>query len=122
LLSATNDGAYPNAPYYIAGLVIAGGFFWLVMGASIAGEAAARDVQTGMHPLTYTTPLTKFTYLGGRFLAAFGVNALLLLALPLGLLLSFYLPGMEEEALGPFRPSAYLTVYFYISFPLVFAG
>jgi ABC-2 type transport system permease protein len=122
LVTATNDGVYSNAPYYIAGLIIFGGLIWLVMGAAIAGEAAARDVQTRMHPLIYTTPLTKLNYLGGRFLAAFAVNALLILSLPLGLLLSFYLPGMDQDELGPFRPSAYLSVYFLISLPNVFVA
>ena len=32
---------------------------------------AARDVQTRMHPLTYTAPVSKADYLGGRFLAGF---------------------------------------------------
>ena len=89
-------------------MTVIGGLIWLVMGAAIAGEAAARDVQMRMHPLTYTTPVTKLNYLGGRFLAAFAVNSLLLLSLPLGVLLSFYLPGMDQEELLPFRPWAYL--------------
>ncbi|WP_423148578.1 M1 family aminopeptidase [Rubrolithibacter danxiaensis] len=121
-LTTPNDGVYTNAPFYIAGLIVAGGFFWLVMGATIAGEAAARDVQMRMHPLIYTTPVTRLNYLGGRFLAAFLVNALLMLSLPLGVLFSFYLPGMDQDGLGPFRPSAYLSVYFFISLPNAFVA
>ena len=45
------------------------------MATAVAGEAAARDVQTGMHSLTYTAPVNKIDYLGGRFLAAFVLNA-----------------------------------------------
>ena len=73
-----------------------------------------------MHPLTYITPISKLSYLGGRFLAAFTVNALLILALPIGVLLSFYLPGMGEGELGPFRLLPYLNVYFVIALPTVF--
>ncbi|GHA61864.1 ABC transporter permease/M1 family aminopeptidase [Pontibacter akesuensis] len=114
------DGVYPNNTLLITAITVIGIFLWLVIGASTAGEAAARDVQTRMHPLTYITPVTKFSYLGGRFLAAFAVNALLLLSLPLGALLSFYLPGLAQEGLLPFRPAVYLNVYFLIALPLVF--
>jgi len=120
LATTPGDGVYANATFYIAGVILIGGLIWLVIGAAVAGEAAARDVRTGMHPLTYTTSVTKLDYLGGRFLAAFAVNALLILSLPLGVLLSFYLPGMDQGGLAPFRPSAYLSVYFLISLPNAF--
>ena len=61
------------------------------MAPAVAGGAAARDVQTRMHPLIYTTPISKADYLGGRFLAAFVLNALILLAVPLGMLADFLL-------------------------------
>ena len=41
----------------------------------LGGAAAARDVQTRMHPLTCTAPVSKADYLGGRFLAAFVLKA-----------------------------------------------
>lgn len=121
LITTPGDGVYANNTHYITGIVVIGGFIWLIMSAVIAGEAAARDVQTRMHPLTYTAPVTKFTYLCGRFLAAFTINTLLILALPLGILLSFYLPGGEQELL-PFRASAYVSVFLLISLPNVFVA
>ncbi|GAB3163360.1 ABC transporter permease/M1 family aminopeptidase [Telluribacter humicola] len=121
-LISTNDGVYPNNTLHITAMTVIGGLIWLLMGASICGEAAARDVQMRMHPLIYTTPVSKLNYLGGRFLAAFGVNALLVLALPVGLLLSFYLPGMEQDALLPFRPWAYLSVFLIIALPNAFVA
>lgn len=122
LATTPGEGVYANNTFHITAIVVIGGLIWLVMAAAIGGEAAARDVQTRMHPLTYTTPVTKLHYLGGRFLAAFAVNALLILSLPLGALLSFYLPGMDEGGLLPFRPSAYLSVYFLIALPGVFVA
>jgi hypothetical protein len=47
-----------------------GSAVWVVTGGVVAGNAATRDRQTRMHPLIYTTPVHKFTYLGARFLAA----------------------------------------------------
>jgi len=122
------DGVYPNNTLLITAITVIGGLIWLVIGASITGEAAARDVQMRMHPLVYTTPIRKFDYLGGKFLAALAVNALLLLSLPLGILLFFYLPGLDylrgldQGELLPFRPSVYLNVYFLIAFPNAFVA
>ncbi|MBD2703397.1 ABC transporter permease [Spirosoma sp. BT702] len=120
LLISPGDGIYANNTFHITAITVIGGLIWLVIGAAIAGEAAARDVKMRMHPLTFTTPVTKRDYLGGRFLAAFAVNAILILSLPLGVLLSFYVPGLDGEALLPFRPWAYLSVYFLIALPNTF--
>lgn len=106
-----------NTPFLISGATVMGGLIWLLMGAAIAGEAAARDVQTRMYPLTYTTSVSKAEYLGGRFLAALLLNALLLLAVQAGILLGYYAPGAETALLGPFRSAAYLTAYAYIALP-----
>ena len=120
LVITPGDGVYPNNTFYITAITVIGGLIWLLIGASIAGEAAARDVKLRIHPLIFTTPVTKLDYLGGRFLAALSINALLALALPLGVLLSFFLPGAETGILLPFRPSVYLNVYFLVALPNAF--
>ncbi|HEY1115904.1 MAG TPA: M1 family aminopeptidase [Chitinophagaceae bacterium] len=121
-VTTPGDGVYANNTFHITAITVMGGLIWLVMAAAIAGEAGARDVQTRMYPLIYTTPVSKLHYLGGRFLAAFAVNALLVLSLPVGTLLSFYLPGMNPDGLLPFRPWAYGSVYFLIALPGAFVA
>ncbi len=88
---------------------------WLLIAPAVAGEAAARDVDTGMYPLAYTSPVSKAEYLGGRVLAAFVLNALILLAVQIGSLLAAYAPGTTAEIIGPFRPTAYLSAYGFIA-------
>jgi ABC-2 type transport system permease protein len=113
---------FVNAPAIIANVAVFGSLLWLLAAASVAGDAAARDVETRMHSLTYTTPVSKAEFLGGRFLAAFLINALLLLALPAGILLAIGFSGLEPEIIGPFRPASYLTAYFFIALPNAFVG
>ena len=60
------------------------GIFGMLVTAAIFGEAAVRDVQAGMDPLLFTSPLRKAEYLGGRFLGSLAVNAVVVLAIPLG--------------------------------------
>src|SRR5512132_3925828 len=82
-----------NSPFIIASVTVFSCQIWLLLAPVVAGEAAARDVHVGMYPLTYTSPINKREYLGGRFLAAFVVHALILLGVQLGSLLAAYAPG-----------------------------
>ncbi len=109
-----------NAPIVIATVAALCCTFWLLLGGAVAGNAGTRDVQTRMYSLTYTAPAGKAVYLGGRFLAAFSLNALLLLSIPAGLLPALYLTGVEAELLGPFRATAYLSTYFCFVLPNAF--
>jgi ABC-type transport system involved in multi-copper enzyme maturation permease subunit len=113
---------YLNSPFIIAVVTVFCTLFWLLVAAGVAGEIAARDVETGMHPLTWTAPVSKAEYLGGRFLAAFAINALILLAVPLGVMLAVYASGVDPQIVGPFRPAAYLTAYGFLALPNALLG
>jgi ABC-type transport system involved in multi-copper enzyme maturation permease subunit len=114
---AVRDDFWINSPSAVAGATLIGCLLWLLIAPSIAGEAAARDVETRMDPLAYTVPVTKAEYLGGRFLAAFAINAMVLLAATLGSLIAAYAPGIKDAAIGPFRIAAYLTAFAYLALP-----
>ena len=120
LADAVRDDFWINSPSAVAGATLVGCLLWLLIAPSVAGDAAARDSETHMDPLAYTVPVTRGEYLGGRFLAAFLLNALILLGTTFGSLLGAYLPGIPDAALGPFRPAAYLTAYGYIALPNAF--
>jgi ABC-2 type transport system permease protein len=119
---ARGGGFFVNAPIIIANVSLFSSLLWLFVAASVAGNAAARDAETRMHSLVYTTPTSKFEYLGGRFFAAFLLNALILLAVPTGIVIAVYAGGVEPEILGPFRPAAYLGAYFFIALPNAFVA
>src|SRR5882762_4950479 len=117
---ARNGGALANSPYNIAFVTGLSNLLWVLMATAIAGNSAARDAQTRIHPLVYTSPISKADYLGGRFLAALMLNALILLMVPAGMLLAVLMPGIEPEILGPFRPAAYISSYVFIALSTVF--
>lgn len=117
LAEALYEDFFLNSPFGIAKTTVAGSLIWLMGAAVIAGEAAARDVATRMHPLIYTASVTKTQYLGGRFLAALTINALTLLVVQAGIILAVYLPGVDPQLVGPFRPAAFITAYGYIALP-----
>lgn len=117
---ARNGWTFLNSPLVIASTTVVACMFWLFVGASVAGDAASRDIESGLHPLSYTAPVRKFDYLAGRFLAAFALNALILLAIPAGVLLGMHWPDVEPEILGTWRPAAFVLAYVMIVLPNVF--
>ena len=124
LVSADDAGAVSaNSPQGVAeGIVLFGGLFGLLVSAALFADAAIRDVAAGMDPLLYTTRLGKAEYLGGRFLAALAVNAILVLAVPLG----FWVCSVtlaNADAIGPNRLAAYLQPLLLLLWPnLVLVG
>ena len=106
-----------NSPFIITAVSVFSCQIWLLIAPVVAGEAAAREVHTGMHPLTYTSPISKTEYLGGRFLAALALNAVILLGVQIGSLLAAHAPGANPDIIGPFRPAAYLAAYGFIALP-----
>src|SRR5688572_4576031 len=103
-----------NSPFIITTVTVLSCQIWLLLAPAVAGEAAARDVQTGLYPLIYTTPVSKTEYLGGRFLAALVLNAVILLSVQAGSLIAVYALGVQPDFIGPFRPAAYLAAYGFI--------
>src|SRR6478672_3231225 len=117
LNDARDGGALVNSPYVIAFVTGICNVLWLLMATAVAGDSAARDAQTRMHPLLYTTPISKADYLGARFLAALALNALILLMVPAGILLALFVPRVEPEVLGPSQSAALISAYIFIALP-----
>ncbi len=109
-----------NAPILIAGATVLTSLIGLLIMAGVSGDAATRDLQTRMAPLVYATAIDKTSYVGGRFLGAFAVSALLLLVVPFGLALLTQLPALEAQLVGPFQPLAYLGAYLFVALPNAF--
>lgn len=91
--------------------------------AAVAGDAATRDVRLRMEALMHASPISRAAYLGGRFLGAFLVMALLLAAVPLASLVFPHLyPDFAAELAGPATSAAYFQTYFLIVLPNVFVS
>ncbi|MEQ1506283.1 MAG: M1 family aminopeptidase, partial [Myxococcota bacterium] len=89
-----------DSPYTITVLSLVLSLFATMNVAAIAGNAACRDVEEGMHPLVYTTPVPKLAFLGARWLASLVTTGWIVSAIPVGLLLGAKLPVLEPERVG----------------------
>ena len=120
LLHAINGSSnYLNAPIAVMQISTILGSVGMLVTAGIFGDAASRDVQMRMHSLFYTSPVREADYLGGRFLGALLVNAILAMGVPLGLLLASVMPYMSAGKFGPVRLDAYIQAYLLMLLPNV---
>ncbi|MBC5991859.1 ABC transporter permease/M1 family aminopeptidase [Pontibacter cellulosilyticus] len=110
------------APYYIAKVSVIAYIVGILILAPIPGNAATRDIETRMYPLLYTAPISKFVYLGGRFLAALTLGAILMTAIPAGILGASLFPGEHVLLTAPIIPAAYLNAYFLFVLPNTFVA
>ena len=118
--NARSEGYYFNAPFVTVLMTFTASFMGLLATAGFAGDAASRDVQLRMYPLLYTSPLRTGTFLAGRFLAAFALNALVLLSAPIALVVSTLVPWVPKDLLGPTQPGAYVEAYLLLALPNAF--
>jgi ABC-2 type transport system permease protein len=118
MLNIVNGGSSKlNSPEMVAVISSILSMVGMLVTAALFGDAATRDVQSGMHPLVYTAPLRKWEYLGGRFVGALVVNAVLLLGVPLGQAIGAQVPWLDRQLFGPFRPAAYAQPYLLFLLP-----
>ncbi|HEY1446893.1 MAG TPA: ABC transporter permease, partial [Caulobacteraceae bacterium] len=110
---------HKNSPYAtIQTHLIMGLFFMFASTAFVAG-AVIRDDETGFGPILRAAPISKFDYLYGRFAGAFAAALVAFAAVTAGLIAGSFLPGLDPEKLGPFRPVDYLFAYFIMAGPML---
>lgn len=121
---ATAEGSvYANSPVRIAGGTAIAGMIGMLVSAAIFGDAAVRDFAAEMDPLLFTSPLRESEYLGGRFLAALTINALVMLAVPLGhFVATMFVEPAQSVTVGPFRLMAYVQPWPLFVLPNVILG
>lgn len=113
-------GVARNAPWALGGAMLMLVTLDQVLVAGIVGTSVLRDYQFKTHELLFTTPISRLTYLGGRFGAAFLVMVVLHLGLPLGLWLGTMLPWVARAELAPFALAPYVVQYLLLVVPTLF--
>ena len=105
------DKVFVNSPFFINMILVNVSMFFMILYIPILGRAVERDFQFGFHPLLFTTPITKFSYLFGRLSAAMIVNTVVLTGLGIGMLLANQMPWLNELRMGPFIFMGYVQPY-----------
>src|SRR4051812_47358587 len=67
-----------NAPYQLASLIPVLALLGVSVTAAIAGNALYKDYEWNTTPLFYTVPVSKASFLGGRFAGTLIINAIVM--------------------------------------------
>ncbi len=78
---------------------------------AIMAPAIYKDFKYNTHPLLFTKPINKFSYVFGRFLGAFSVALIVLLGIVIGHMIGCATPGVDEELLGSFNLMNYIQPF-----------
>jgi ABC-type transport system involved in multi-copper enzyme maturation permease subunit len=113
----TGGKVMANSPFTLAVLISSVSYFALLITAALAGQAVHQDFGHGTYPLMFTAPLSKGSYLGGRFLGALGVLVLIQAATGVGCFLGSLMPFVDDKLIGPNRAMAYLGPYLLLVLP-----
>ncbi len=108
---------FVNSPFALAQTVSILGMFGVTVMAALMGRAVQQDAEYRMHHFFFTSPISKFDYLGGRFIGAFGVLLVVFASIGLGVFTATLLPGMDAERLGPNILANYLWPYALVLLP-----
>ena len=106
-----------NSPYSLNTIVDIISLFGIVIVTAIAGQATYQDVQSDSTSFFYTAPISKFDYLGGRFLAAFAQLVLIFVGIGLGAWIATHVSWPDRSHIGPNHLLAYLQPYLLIVLP-----
>ena len=103
----TGGKVFKNAPDTLANFMLGGSMFAMFITAAVVGTPVYRDINSGIAPLIYATPLGKYAYLSAKFTAAMLVIWLIMLGAPLGAMIGSLMPWLDPAKYGPFRFDAY---------------
>jgi ABC-2 type transport system permease protein len=100
-----------NSPYALNGIITYICFFGIVITAAIAGQATYQDIDNRTSDFFYTAPITKFDYLGGRFLGALAVQFVIFASVGFGAWVGMLMPWLDKTRVGPQIALAFLQPY-----------
>src|SRR5580698_4839962 len=106
-----------TSPFALNLIVMYISFFGVVVSAALAGQATFQDVENNTTAFLYTAPITKFDYLGGRFLGALAVQLVIFTSVGLGAWVATLMPWLDPARVGPQSALAYLQPYFTLVIP-----
>ena len=124
-ISLGGDGGHVhvNSPFSLNAAISLLSCFGILITSAIMGNPVYRDFEHRTYALFFTKPISKASYLGGRFFGSLAVCALVFGGILLGTWVGGLLPGVEADKFGPNHLSYYLRPFLVFVLPnLLFTG
>ena len=108
-----------NSPWVIMRAELVVVTLGMIVIAGLVGSSILRDYQYRAHELLFTTPITRFAYLGGRFAGAFIIMVIVHSAIPVGLMAGAMMPWLDQTKLLPHDAGSYFIPFVTVIIPTV---
>ena len=110
-----------NAPYSLQAIFGTLSIFGILIASSLMGNPVYRDFEHRTFSLFYTTPITKWGYLAGRFLGSYVIAALVFSGLAIGAALAASSPWVIADRFLATAPAgSYVWPYMVLVLPNLF--
>lgn len=109
-----------NAPFVITQWLIGFTLIGMFLVTVFVAGAALRDFEAGTAELFFATPLSRKTYLSGRFAAGYLAALGVMLAVAAGLLAGSFMPWLDPARLGPTSLGSYAYAFGVFVLPNLF--
>ncbi|MDQ6830590.1 MAG: ABC transporter permease [Gemmatimonadota bacterium] len=106
-----------NAPYTLAQTMLILTAIGQVITSALVGTAILRDFNMKSHELLFTSSITKFGYLAGRFAGVLVVMTLVYVAIPIGTWFATLMPWVDHSKLSAFHASWYISPFLVLVLP-----
>jgi ABC-2 type transport system permease protein len=103
-----------NSAYANAFNDMGAALFGIIIMAAIFGTSILRDFQRDTYQILFTQPISKFSYLGGRWAGSFVTAVFAFSGVLFGTFLGTFAPWADHTRIGPNYFSAYLQPFFSI--------
>ncbi len=122
-LGGSGGKIFINSPYSIATYTFALNYLGIIIIAAMVANPVYRDFEYNTHSLFFTKPISKWDYLGARFLGSCLIAVFTLSGISLGLIAGSAMPFLTADKIGPFHLIYYIQPYFTLVIPnLLFMG
>ena len=106
-----------NSPYQIMQIMLVMSLFGLFIVTAFISNIVLRDFDTKSAEIIFSTRIKKHEYLIGRFIGAFAVAYLAYSSVAWGTMLGSFMPWLDIERIGAFRPQDYAFALLVLAFP-----
>lgn len=121
LLGAIVNGGFPginrNSPFMITYFIGIFSMNTVFSTTLFVAKSFLRENETKFDSIIYTTPVSKWNYLGSRFFMAFFISAFSFAMFALGLMIGHLMPWLPKEDLCPFSVFNYIWPFVTIALP-----
>lgn len=100
-----------NSPFVIYSMVTGLSFMALILLPALIGNSIYRDYENNTHALLFSYPMSRFGYLGGRFLGGFIAAIFVFTSIGFGMYLASLMPYLNRDFFGDNNLMAYISPY-----------